>query len=228
MLHAEGWLHFRLARLRNGAFEPLRVDFPASEGHLRMEIEPGEWWLFGGERNHNGNARVVARRFQVAAGDSISLTCDLGIPPEERDAEDLAPRQVPEEGVQLVRNALIQGSDEAGPSPLLVFLWRRGSEPCRRTADALNSGLAQIRELGPRVLSLEMAEPEEPAVADLLAAARPQIRIPPERAQSAFGPEAVAALPLLAILDAGGKTLLWLTGMQPAAVDLARQAMTSR
>lgn len=79
MKKAEWGREFRLAHLTGGKFTPLWADLEADSGRLNTEIEPGDWWLFGGERDEDGNPRVVARHFAAVSGQTVRFSMDLGI-----------------------------------------------------------------------------------------------------------------------------------------------------
>ena len=80
LAQAEWGVQFRLTHLVDGRFTPLFTDLPGEGGHLRSEIEPGEWWLFAGQRDAEGNPHIVARHFQAASGQTVRFSLEIGLP----------------------------------------------------------------------------------------------------------------------------------------------------
>lgn len=232
MTRAEGWVHFRLARFDKGRFDSPLIDYPVQDGRLALPLEPGEWWLFGGQRNHDGNARVVAHRFLAESGRPVHVDMELGIPPAEREAEDLAPRQLSKE-VLAACGIGAEGSygepeflalpGEYGPRGTLLFVWADDCEPCSRTAEALSKARETCRASGLELLSVRVAALSLPG-RDLYPEADRGLSITPEEMVSLFGIDSDTRLPLLAITDSEGRTKLLVEGMQLAAGDLIRQA----
>jgi hypothetical protein len=235
MLQAEGWVHFRPARWEKGRFESPLIDFPVQDGHLDMPLEPGAWWLFGGQRNHEGSPRVLAHPFTAVSGQTTAFQLDLGIPPDERDRKDLAPRQLSAAAVRLcgVDQSKVGTSEPPSgsgpPSPSgtgsLVVLWVHASEPCRRTAEAVSRAEELCQRLGLELLSVQVTPAESEPGAELLPRAHGHAVITPEAMMADFELPDVGRLPLVAIVDSGGQTRLLLTGMQLAVGDLIGQSM---
>jgi len=201
MIRAEGWRHFRLARLEDGRFEPLYAEYPVRDGRLEMEIAPGEWWLFGGQRNHAGCPRVAVQRFTAEAGQTVELEMDIGIPADERDPKDLAPRQL--SGELLSTFGLEPWPDDLDAETRLLFVWTEGSEACRRTADALHSALD---DAGPGLSLKEFEVTTDDELSGIV--------------------DDRSRLPVVALIERGSRrTLLFTTGIQLAIGDLIRQAM---
>ncbi len=230
MLSAAGWTHFTLERLVHGRFLPVDLDFPVSEGRLSMPIEPGDYWLFGGQRNHSGDPRIQGRRFHAETGKTTSFDVDLGIPPAEWETEDLAPRSLPDSTRDFLVRAMRSPGGQATPGKLLVFAWAPGSEPCRRTSDALQAGARGLTGLGLAVVSLEICPDSTgsflgSATADLSPAwSNRRIRFQAGQTHRLLGVD-VSQLPVVALIGEDGRTLLWLEGMQLAAGDLIRRSL---
>ena len=218
MRQAQADVHFTLAHFSEGRFLPLYRDLPASEGKLSVSLEPGDWWLMGGQRNHAGNARLRMKHFKLRAGESLRFSFDLGIPPAEREAEDLASRPLSPSAVSRLRSL-----SRVPRESFLALVWTRDSEPCRRTADVILSGRTSLSSQKIQTISIELADghPSD----DLLRGSGRHVTLTPEDAQDLFQPAEDARLPYLFLIDADGRTRLALNGMQLAAMDLVRQAM---
>ena len=80
LTRAEWGTQFRLTHLVEGKFTPLLADLEGEGGRLRTDIEPGDWWLFGGQRDDDGNPRLVARHFHAVSGQTVRFSLEIGRP----------------------------------------------------------------------------------------------------------------------------------------------------
>ncbi len=216
MTQVEGWKHFRLARWNEGRFEPLRAAYPVEDGRLEMPVEPAALWLFGGQRDESGSPWVHARRLHPAPGETLQISFDIGTPREE---PDLPPaRQIPMEAVRAIWSEL------GRRMPVLLYVWVRDSEPCIRTAESMLSGWSFIEDAGIPVVSCVLDATRGPYPRDLVPRSTARMSISGDEMGGWFGIEDASDLPVTALIDADGRTLLHLEGMQLAVVDLIRRA----
>ncbi len=239
MTEAEPWRHFRLARFTEGRFSPLDVDYPCTTGVLTMDLEPGSWWLMGGLRGTDGAPRGRAIPFTLAAGESISVTLDLGTTAQAAPFARLP--------------AALRA--RAGDGPVLVFAWKPTSEPSIRTATALADVLAETSARGVAITSMPLAPTESgdsgfnphdsgltdsgPAGSGLPGSGPFGSQLPghgfptwvpvrpmfPADLAPLFEISSDTELPVLLLADRDGAILLRLAGMRPDAADRMRQAL---
>ena len=232
---AEAGRHFLLARFRNGRFEPdYDSDYPARDGVLSMNVEPGPWWLFAGVRDAaTGEPSILARPWQAVSGDSTSMTIDLG-PRAFAAAVRAGDRGAGSATTGCAGTAaawaetvsrLGERYDPQPPSPL--FVWDEIGEPSRRVSDALVESLP--RELDLRVASIRVTAARGERAArtahPLETTDLPGLDLARAEAEDRFARDPRPDLPYLLLLDAEGRPCLCLSGLRLDAPDAIRRAL---
>jgi len=210
------WRHTLLSRFRDGAFRPVfEGQLWERDAEVAWELAPGTYWLSGGMRNSLGEPRFSMRRLQLAAGDTLQLEMEIGIPLDELDEGSLVRRQLdPDQSCALV-DAGGRATDLANllpEGPALLLLSREDHEPSARHRTALQAA-AKLPTLVEIVLAEDTAAPPARACALIEAA----------ECERVFGiSDPATELPLTILLDEQRRTRIWISGMQLGMADLVR------
>jgi len=221
--NVETWRQTRLARFEGGRFEPWYAgQLSEGDGVVEWSLEPGEYWLFGGLRNPRGEPRFVSKRVTLAAGDSMRVSMDVGIPLAEWEPRDLVSREWDEAwDIELERDGEIFPLSALEPRRKLLVVTMSGHEASTRhlppfeEIDWQKLGVAFVPV---RVSGLPDHPPEPDAL--MLDAALLQDPLGVARPES--------ELPLTILTDSDGETLVWLEGMRPELAEHIRTTMVGR
>jgi hypothetical protein len=202
----ETWRQTRLTRFTEGHFEPWYTG-QISEGDAQVdwELPAGDWWLFAGQRNGQGEPRFISHPFTIAVGDSLRFSMDFGIPLDELERADLVRREWDRsERLILKRRGQSRSLRRLSQAkPLLIVLGLNHHEPTMRHLEALGD----LENLSVLPVQIRRQEGHMPS--------KETWTISLSEAKKLFGvknPE--QQLPLSILLDTDGETLLWLPGMR--------------
>jgi hypothetical protein len=219
----ETWRQTRLTRFREGYFQTWYLgQISEGDGLVEWSLPPDEYWLFGGLRNPRGEPRFVARRFEVAPGDSLHFDLDVGIPLAEWDRSDLVQREWhPETEITVASGGATAPLSDVVRGKRLLVLTLTGHEASFRHENELAA--VDWSELGVMYLPLQLSglpdhPPDEGAVTLDAAAAEEVfgIRRPSDQ------------LPLTVLLDENDKTLVWLRGLRHDMADHLQRVLGAR
>jgi len=209
LTNVETWRQTRLTRFRDGRFQTWYLgQLSEGDGLVEWSLPPDEYWLFGGLRNPRGEPRFVARRLEVAAGDSLHLELDVGIPLDEWAPSDLVQREWdPESDVDVSSHGVTAPLSDVVRGTRLIVLTLTGHEASFRHVSALEK--TDWSELGVMYLPIQLSglpdhPPEESAVT-----------LDATVAEKVFGIKRPSdQLPLTILLDETDGTLVWLRGLR--------------
>ena len=209
LTNVETWRQTRLTRFKEGHFQTWYLG-QLSEGDALVEwsLAEDEYWLFGGLRNPQGEARFVSRRVVVAPGDSLTFDLDVGIPLAEWDSADLIRREWDTDAsIAVVQEGEVRDIDDLAAGTRLFVLTLSGHESSFRHLSALSEidweqqGVAFVPI---QVSGLPDHTPDSGA-----------LTIDAETAEQVFGIKIPKDhLPLTILLDEENGTLVWLSGMR--------------
>jgi hypothetical protein len=208
LTNVETWRQTRLTRFEEGRFDTWYLG-QLSEGDALVEwsLPPDEYWLFGGLRNPRGEPRFVARHVVVAAGDSMYLDMDVGIPLAEWEPADLVQREWDPEASFEIAGAAPEALDDLTAGARLLVLSLTGHEASYRHLGALRE--VDWEAHGVTFFPIEISgladHPPGEAAATVTA----------EDAESVFGiTNPKGQLPLTILLDGAGETRVWFRGLR--------------
>jgi len=137
---AKGFKSFSIQRIgEKGYFENVWYpdNPPGEDGRVEIELPQGEYRLFAGVRNRNGDPYIFHKRLKIEGGKSLSLTVELDIPHEAWTEEDWCVRKLEE--VPAVALKSLDGTASFNfadfvkqKKNLLVVFFRLEDEPCCR------------------------------------------------------------------------------------------------
>ncbi|MDP6668463.1 MAG: transglutaminase-like domain-containing protein [Candidatus Krumholzibacteria bacterium] len=206
--NVETWRQTRLNLFREGRFEPWYLgQISEGEGIVDWNLPAGEYWLMGGLRNSLGEPRFVSRKLDIAAGDSLFLEMDIGIPLAERDDRNLLPYSLSEDFRLKDRRPYRSFLKEVSRGRRLLVLVLGAHEPSRRQLAALEGMELELLWLDDMVGHA----PEGPW------------RIGRESVERVFHvKDPVAELPISILLEEG-ETRLWIEGLEPGLKNYLRE-----
>jgi len=204
----ETWRQTRLCRFTGGRF---RSWFPGllheGQGYCAWSLPADTYWLFGGLRDGTGQPRFIARRIELADGDSTVMDLEIGIPLGEMDPAELVPHRLdPAADVRFEGpDRTVSLADLVAERPCVLVLYLPHNEPSQRL-------LAELQRLqGVAVVPVQ--------VSDHVSTATETLCLAPAEAEKVFHLGNLQdQLPLSILIDDAGETRLWLTGMR---LDLA-------
>jgi len=223
LTNVETWRQTRLTRFLDGHFQTWYLgQLSEGDGIVEWSLPPDEYWLFGGLRNPRGEPRLVARRFEVAPGESLHFDLDVGIPLAEWDRVDLVRREWnPEVAVEVARDGATAPLSDVVRGKRLIVLTLTGHEASFRHVselEAIDWSAFGVSYLPLQISGLPDHPPDEGAVT-----------VDAEVAKDVFGIKRPSEqLPLTILLDDTDATLVWLRGLRHDMPDYIERVLGGR
>lgn len=203
------WRQTLLSQFEEGAFRPVYVgQLWERNGEVAWDLQPGEYWLSAGLRNSLGEPRFQMHEIELAAGDTLCLALEIGIPLAELDEGSLVRHQLDlGQACPLRRRGQPRAWERVLPSgPVLLLLLDPDQEPSQRHRRALAAASAEL-----------------PPILEVFVAGQGELSIEQDALLGSFHvKDPSTELPLTILLDEDRQTRVWMNGMQQSMADLVR------